>query len=73
MSDHVVALRFVRLFKGKKRLEAIFDAGKHRRVVKYSWQAKGDSDVPPPDWYEIVKRELSWRDGDRKRGMPGGY
>lgn len=69
----MVALRFVRLFRGKKKLEAVFDAGEHRRVVKFSWQAKGDSDLPPADWYDIVRRELEWKDADRRRGMPGGY
>lgn len=74
MTDHVFALRYVRLFRGEKRLEAVLEApGQPRRTIKYSWQARTDSDAPPADWYEAVKKEVEYQDSARKRGMIGGY
>lgn len=73
MSDHVVTLLFVRLHLGQKRMDVAFNFRGERRMVQFKWQAKGDSDVPPESWYEASVRELRFQEGERKRGMIGGY
>ena len=73
MSDHVVTLLFVRLWLGQKKMDVAFEFKGEKRMVKFRWRAKGDSNVPPDHWYETAVRELYHAEGERLRGMIGGY
>ena len=68
----MVQIRFVRVWKGKKQMDVVFDDGDQKRKVKFSWQNREKSDVPPDHWFDIVKGETRFMDAERKRGgIPG--
>jgi len=64
---------FVRLYRGKKRMEVGVEHNGVKRMVVFRWEAKGDSDVPPDHWWGAVLRELDWSDGEKARGWVGGH
>lgn len=68
----MVQIRFVRIWKGKQKMDVVFEDGDQRRMVKFAWFAKERTNVPPAHWYDSALRETKFMDAERKRGgIPG--
>jgi hypothetical protein len=68
-----VSLRFIRIWLGKQRLDAVFDAAGKRRMVRYVWKAKQRADAPQSNWYEVVTKELEFTDSQNLRPLVREY
>jgi len=56
-----VELHTVRVFLGEQRMDvAVLDHGQ-KRVIQYSWLARGTDPSPPASWWQAVCGEIEWQ------------
>jgi hypothetical protein len=73
VAEFRVNLRFIRIWLGKQRLDAVFSDAEKRRMVRYVWKSKVRSDAPQPNWYEVVTKELEFTDSQNLRPLVREY
>lgn len=63
MNMEDIKLQFVRVYAGKNKMDVCVDDLREggQRVVVFRWSTKGQTDVPPPHWYETVKQEVKYQ------------
>jgi len=78
MTGTTLKLRFARIHLGKQWMEVCLDDSLREkpRLVKYRWDTKIKTDVPPKTWYTSVLSEVKYQRGmDHKRrtgrALPG--
>jgi len=63
MSNTSPTLRLVRVYLGEHRMDVALDdpLSEKPRLVKYDWEAKSATDVPPEGWHSSVLAEVKYQ------------
>jgi len=60
MAKYEMVFSVLRL--GESKLEVVAQGPTRRRKVEITWSRKDPDDVPPENWADQVKKELSYQD-----------